>query len=259
MTVRELSAHLGVSVRTLRYYDEIGLLKPQCRTEQGYRDYDAAEIRRLRLILALRTLQFSLKQIKALLEAPQAEWDAALERHLCQLEAKRESLDNRIALTTWLRVVGTERLEDIDTRDIDAQMARARRSIDDNAAFMQFKTRANDYTDEQWAEIEQKLLTCFSDIGRAADGEADACIDRFKDFIEEHFYPCTREMLLGYACMFGGTGILGRQVDALSGPDTAVRARRAIERYCQRMPNGIGERCNDVPGQHDGSAAMPQT
>ena len=63
MTVRELSAHLGVSVRTLRYYDEIGLLKPKCRTEQGYRDYDAAEIRRLRVILALRALQFSLKQI----------------------------------------------------------------------------------------------------------------------------------------------------------------------------------------------------
>ena len=252
MTVRELSAHLGVSVRTLRYYDEIGLLKPQCRTEQGYRDYDAAEIRRLRVILALRALQFSLKQIKALLEAPQAEWNAALERHLQQLEAKRESLDNRIALAQWLRVIGMDRLDKIDARDLDGQMKRAKLRIQENesAAFEQFKAKTQGYTDGQWAEVERKLLACFSAIGQAADGEIDAYIGRFKDFIEDCFYPCTREILLGYACMLGGTGILGRQVDALGGPGTSTRARWAIERYCERMPKGgIGERCNDVAGQ----------
>ena len=63
-TVKEVSKLTGVSVRTLHYYDAIGLLKPTKVTEAGYRMYDDAALSRLQNILLFRELQFPLKEIK---------------------------------------------------------------------------------------------------------------------------------------------------------------------------------------------------
>lgn len=63
-TVKEVSRITGVSVRTLHYYDAIGLLKPTKVTEAGYRMYDDTALSRLQNILLFRELQFPLKEIK---------------------------------------------------------------------------------------------------------------------------------------------------------------------------------------------------
>ena len=64
MTVNEVSKLAGVSIRTLQYYDSIGLLKPAEYTESGYRLYDDAAMERLQQILLFRELKFPLKDIK---------------------------------------------------------------------------------------------------------------------------------------------------------------------------------------------------
>ena len=69
-TVKEVSRISGVSVRTLHHYDAIGLLKPVRVTEAGYRLYDDEALKRLQSILLLRQLQFPLKEIKEILDAP---------------------------------------------------------------------------------------------------------------------------------------------------------------------------------------------
>ena len=63
-TVNEVSKLTGVSIRTLQYYDKIGLLKPAEYTESGYRLYDDAALERLQQILLFRELEFPLKDIK---------------------------------------------------------------------------------------------------------------------------------------------------------------------------------------------------
>ena len=63
MTVNEVSKRTGVSIRTLQYYDRIGLLNPAGRTEAGYRLYDDAALERLQQILLFRELEFPLKDI----------------------------------------------------------------------------------------------------------------------------------------------------------------------------------------------------
>ena len=70
MTVREVSRLTGVSIRALRYYDEIGLLPPARYTEAGYRLYDDAALERLQQILLFRELEFPLKEIRRILESP---------------------------------------------------------------------------------------------------------------------------------------------------------------------------------------------
>ena len=68
MTVHEVSKLTGVSIRTLQYYDEIGLLHPAEHTEAGYRLYDEAALERLQQILLFRELEFPLKEIRRIKE-----------------------------------------------------------------------------------------------------------------------------------------------------------------------------------------------
>ena len=67
MTVHEVSRLTGVSIRTLHYYDKIGLLHPAAMTDAGYRLYDDTAMERLQQILLFRELEFPLKEIKRLI------------------------------------------------------------------------------------------------------------------------------------------------------------------------------------------------
>ena len=69
-TVKEISKITGISIRTLRYYDEIGLLKPARVTEAGYRLYDDRELEKLQEILFYKELEIPLSEIKKIMENP---------------------------------------------------------------------------------------------------------------------------------------------------------------------------------------------
>ena len=69
MTVNEVSKMTGVSIRTLQYYDAIGLLKPCKYTAAGYRLYDEASLERLQQILLYKELEIPLKEIKIIIDA----------------------------------------------------------------------------------------------------------------------------------------------------------------------------------------------
>ena len=70
MTVNEVSKLTGVSIRTLQYYDRIGLLHPAKYTEAGYRLYDDTALERLQQILFFRELEFPLKDIREIVGSP---------------------------------------------------------------------------------------------------------------------------------------------------------------------------------------------
>ena len=82
MTVKEVSEKTGVSVRTLHYYDEIGLLRPEGITEAGYRLYSHENLKRLQEILLLRELEFPLKAIARMLDDPDIDKAAAMEQQI---------------------------------------------------------------------------------------------------------------------------------------------------------------------------------
>ena len=92
-SIQELSRLSGVTTRTLRWYDQIGLLKPSRVAESGYRYYGGAEVDRLQDILYYRALGVELAQIRACLDDPSFDRLAALRSHLTALEAKRDRLD----------------------------------------------------------------------------------------------------------------------------------------------------------------------
>ncbi len=84
-TIRQLAALSGVSTRTLRYYDEIGLLKPAFVNDAGYRFYDAPQVDRLQQILFYRQRGFELKAIRRLMDDSRFDRMKALQEHLSAL------------------------------------------------------------------------------------------------------------------------------------------------------------------------------
>ncbi len=91
--VQELAKLSGVSARTLRYYDKIGLLHPAMVAENGYRLYDTEQVDRLQEILFYRRMALPLEEIKALLDASDYDRKSSLEEHLSELKAQQANLD----------------------------------------------------------------------------------------------------------------------------------------------------------------------
>ena len=99
-TVKDVSEITGISIRTLRYYDEIGLLKPTKLTEAGYRLYDNKAVEKLQEIMFFRELEIPLIDIKKIMDNPNYDKEQALLTQKSLLEQKRNRLNGIIELIT---------------------------------------------------------------------------------------------------------------------------------------------------------------
>ena len=97
-TVKDVSAITGISIRTLRYYDEIGLLKPTVLTEAGYRLYDSKALEKLQEIMFFRELEIPLMDIKKIMDNPDYDKEQVLLTQKSLLEQKRNRLNGIIEL-----------------------------------------------------------------------------------------------------------------------------------------------------------------
>ena len=130
-TVHEVSELSGVSIRTLQYYDRIGLLSPADRTEAGYRLYDNAALEKLQQILLFRELQFPLKEIMEIVNRTDFDRSKALEQQIELLRLKKEHIENLINLAEGIKAlevkeVTREGFEAFDTRKIDEYAKQAK-------------------------------------------------------------------------------------------------------------------------------------
>ncbi len=96
-TVKEVSDLTGISVRTLHYYDEIGLLKPTGKSEAGYRLYDDKALETLQQVLFFREFDIPLKEIKAIMENPSLDRNRILQMQRKMLVTKKERMERLIA------------------------------------------------------------------------------------------------------------------------------------------------------------------
>ena len=136
-SIQELSRLSGVTTRTLRWYDQIGLLKPSRVAESGYRYYGRVEVDRLQDILYYRALGVELARIRECLDDPSFDRLAALRSHLAALEAERERLEQLIRSVK--DTIGAEERKEI---------------MSDEQKFEAFKQRAVAHNEEAYgAEI----------------------------------------------------------------------------------------------------------
>ena len=122
-TVKDVSDITGISIRTLRYYDEIGLLKPTKLTESGYRLYDNKALEQLQEIMFFRELEIPLMDIKKIMENPNYDKEQVLLAQKSFLERKRNRLNGIIELITdVMKGVNTMSFEAFNNDDIQKML-----------------------------------------------------------------------------------------------------------------------------------------
>ena len=240
MTVNEVSKLTGVSIRTLQYYDKIGLLHPAKYTEAGYRLYDDAALETLQQILLFRELEFPLKEIKEIIGSPDFDRSKALGQQIELLRLKKEHIENLIELAKGIKLLGVRNLkfDAFDTRKIDEYAAQAKASWGQTPAYKEYEEKAKGRTKEEDKKIYQGMIDIFAEFGAIrksdpASGEAQALVKKLQDYITEHMYTCTNEILSGLGKMYAGGGDFTKNIDSFGGEGTAEFASKAIEYYCR--------------------------
>ena len=239
-TVKEVSRITGVSVRTLHHYDALGLLKPTQVTAAGYRLYDDGALGRLQTILLFRELQFPLKEIKEMLDAPNFDPMAALEDQIRLLQLRREHLDQLIDHARQIQKTGVMNMnfKAYDTKKLDAYAAEAKQRWGHTDAWRESQEKTRGKSPDQLASEADGLMDLFRRLGQYRTGdpaapEVQALIGELQRYISDHYYSCTRQILFGLGQMYAAPGEMNENIDRAGGEGTGDFARRAIESYCK--------------------------
>ena len=242
LRIKECSRLTGVSVRTLHYYDEIGLLKPSYVDEQnGYRFYDAAYPERMQEILFYREPDFSLKSIAEILSSPDYDRHKVLDGQKRLLIMKKERPERLIA------ALEQAKKGEITMRAFDnSEYETARQQYEDEAkqrwgntdAYKESQAKTAGYSKEKWNDVLDGLNGVFVEFAeckkcseRADSDTAQRLVQKLQDYITANFYHCTNEILAGLGQMYVCDERFRNNIDS-HGEGTAEFVSEAIGVYC---------------------------
>ncbi len=228
-TVNEVSKITGVSVRTLHYYDAIGLLKPTAQTEAGYRLYDDAAIARLRNILLYRELRFSLKDIKNILDSPDFDCNAAMRQQLVLLQLQKKHIENVISSVRDILENGGKNMDfsAFDNVEYENYAEEAKQRWGNTAEYAESIKKQDSPNPADMMEIFEKFGK-IRDKSPKSD-EAQRLVHELQRYITENFYPCSDDMMKNLAAMYTDDERFKKNIDAAGGDGTAEFVRAAIE------------------------------
>lgn len=243
MKVSEVAKLTGVTVRTLHYYDEIGLLKPSKVTEAGYRLYSNADLEILQQILFFRELDFSLSDIREIMLNPTYSRETALQNHRELLLQKRKHIDGLISLVDkTLKGDNDMSFKQFDTTEIKnarkEYAAEAKQRWGKSDAYTEYEEKVSAYDDPQWKLLNGEGSYILREFGEnrhldPASKEAQSLVKKWQEFITANFYNCTKAILSCLGEMYIGDDRFTQNIDRY-GQGTALFMATAIEIFCQK-------------------------
>ena len=240
MQIKEFAEFTGVSVRTLHYYDEIGLLPPAfVDNATGYRFYDETSLLRMQEILFYRELDFSLKSIAEILSSPHYDKNKALTEQKHLLTLKKERLERLISAIDGA-LKGENIMKAFDNSEFEKHKAEAKEKWGSTEAYKEHAERTKGYSQQKWnslAEGMDNIMAAFAACmarGEAPDSaEAQALVKELQDHITGNYYHCTNEILAGLGQMYVADERFRSSIDK-HGDGTAAFIREAIGIYCRK-------------------------
>ena len=248
-SANKLAKMSGVSTRTLRYYDEIGLLKPTKVAPSGYRIYGQGEVDTLQQILLYKELGFSLESITKLLSASEFDKEKAFFNHLTDLKAKRKRLDKLIqnvnksisAMKGEISMTDNEKFEGFKQSLINENEVKYGAEIRDkygNQAIEDSNANLKGLTKEQYDKsehlrhtLEENLKAAF-DTGDPAGELAQKACDIHRQWLCI-FYPMySKEYHMGLGEMYVADERFKANYDKLA-PGCTEFLRDSINIYCK--------------------------
>lgn len=241
MTVHEVSKLAGVSIRTLQYYDKIGLLHPTGYTDAGYRLYDDADLERLQHILLFRELEFPLKDIREIVNSPDFDRSRVLEQQIRLLEHKKEHLDNLVNFALGIKLLGVKHMDfkAFDRSKLDEYSKQAKEQWGNTSEYKEFAERTRNRSDEEDKLLADRFMLLLKEAGEIrnedpASSEAQDLVKRIQHFITENMYTCSDKILRGLGKMYSGGGELTKNIDEYGGEGTGEFIDKAVQIYCDR-------------------------
>ena len=260
LTIKQVSELSGVSIRTLQYYDNIGLLTPS-----------EEQLATLQEILLFRELEFPLKEIKAILGSPDHDREKALRQQVELLTLKKERLEGLIRLANDLRIAQgknatsknrapeknsarerktTMDFTAFDKTKLEEYAKRAREEYSGTDAYKEYEVKSAGRTAKTEAVLGEGLMAIFARFGKlltdgtsgGSEGETPAdpaspaaqeLVRELQAFITEHFYTCTPEILAGLGKMYAADGEFKENIDRC-GKGTSAFVSAAIDHFTQR-------------------------
>lgn len=242
MKINEVAKLTGVTVRTLHYYDEIGLLKPSTVTEAGYRLYEEDALETLQQILFFRELDFPLEEIREIMTNPNYHKQEALIKHKELLMKKRERLDNLIQLVdNTMKGESVMSFKEFDSSEIEKVRNEYAKEVKEKwghtSAYKESVEKTKSYDKEKWELLTKESAAIFQEFANSKDqapdsAEAQELVKRWQDYITNHYYTCTKEILAGLGQMYVGDERFTKNIDQF-GEGTAAFMSAAIAVYCR--------------------------
>lgn len=242
LSISETSKITNLSIRTLRYYDEIDLIKPSKITDAGYRYYDEKSLEKLQEILFLKELDFSLKEIKEIISNPQYNRKRAMENHKNLLIMKKNRIENLISLLENITNGGSSMsFKEFDMSDIQKEQKKYAEEIKERwgetEAYKESENKTSKYSQDKWANLEEEADFIFKEFSAIKNEpetseKAQALVEKWQAYITKNYYNCTKEILAGLAEMYIGDERFKNNIDKYS-VGTAEFMSKAIKEYCK--------------------------
>ena len=245
-SIGETAKLVGVSVKTLRYYDNVGLLKPAKISESGYRYYTSDEISTLYQILFYRELEFSIEQIKVILSSPDNDKLECLKKHQKLLLMKKAHIEQLIE-TINQTIKGEKTMNKKSNITINEIISMKQKYADEvvqkygnTKEFLQSEQRENSRNDSQKELVlaeQEEIFDLFAFLaGKNSEPESEEVqevVEKWLDFICQNYYDCSLEIFRGLGEMY----VLDERFkDYLNrhGEGTAELMSKTIAYYCKK-------------------------
>ena len=240
MQIKEFAEFTGVSVRTLHYYDEIGLLTPAfVDRSTGYRFYDENSLLRMQEILFYRELDFSLKSIGEILSSPNYDKSKALNEQKQLLTLKKERLERLISAIDGA-VKGENVMTAFDNSEFEKYKAETQEKWGKTDAYKEHAERTKNYSKQKWNDLAEgmdhimaEFALCMRKDESPDSAEAQNLVKILQNHITENYYLCTNEILAGLGQMYVVDERFKNNIDKHT-DGTAAFISEAIKVYCSK-------------------------
>ena len=239
MQIKEFAELTGVSVRTLHYYDEIGLLQPaHVDRDTGYRFYDEASLLRMQEILFYRELDFSLKSIEEILTSPNYDKAKALKEQQQLLILKKERLERLICAIDGA-MKGENVMNAFDNSEFESHKAEAQQRWGKTDAYKEHSEKTKNYAKDKWNSLAgdmdlifREFALCMKNGCASTSPEAQSLVKKLQSHITENYYTCTKQILSGLGQMYVADDRFRQNIDKHA-DGTAAFVCDAITSYCK--------------------------
>ena len=249
--INEISKLTGVSIRMLHHYDKIGLLVPSKRNNSNYRLYSEEDVARLYQILLFKELEFSLKDIKRILDDEGFDKEEALKVQRKLILEKKNRLEKIIeSIDNTIRNMGEKTMSKKDFKAFsydeirnhqDKYKEETKQKYGKTDAYKESKEKTSKYSKNDRENIMGEAGVIYEELAKLmdrnpSDDDVQVLVQKWRDYISNNFYNCTIEIFRGLALMYVADERFTNNIDKY-GEGLAQFLSDAMNIYCNNNSN----------------------